>query len=172
MTLRQAQGKRANALRGEALLKIGGAAHVLRPSFTALVAAEEELGPLFALVERAGAGQLRLPNWPRCSGIASTRCTPSRAKRWKRRWLPRALPPAPHRCGCCSARSSRAADERNPARPAALRLCGLAARQLGWRPRDFWAATPAELAAALGLLPLGQLAPPMHRASTGPCSTS
>ncbi|WP_324697272.1 phage tail assembly chaperone [Novosphingobium aerophilum] len=39
--------------------------------------------------------------------------------------------------------------------PAALRLCGLAARQLGWRPRDFWAATPAELAAALGLLPPG-----------------
>ncbi|MBO9726926.1 MAG: gene transfer agent family protein [Novosphingobium sp.] len=51
---------RANPLRGEALLEIGGAAHVLRPSFTALVAAEEELGPLFALVERAGAGQLRL----------------------------------------------------------------------------------------------------------------
>lgn len=50
----------ANALRGEALLEIGGTAHVLRPSFTALVAAEEELGPLFALVERAGAGELRL----------------------------------------------------------------------------------------------------------------
>jgi hypothetical protein len=60
MTLRQAQGERANPLRGEALLEIGGAAHVLRPSFTALVAAEEELGPLFALVERAGAGHLRL----------------------------------------------------------------------------------------------------------------
>ncbi len=51
---------RANPLRGEALLEIGGTAHVLRPSFTALVAAEEELGPLFALVERAGAGGLRL----------------------------------------------------------------------------------------------------------------
>ncbi len=51
---------RANPLRGEALLKIGGTAHVLRPSFTALLAAEEELGPLFALVERAGAGELRL----------------------------------------------------------------------------------------------------------------
>lgn len=50
----------ANPLRGEALLEIGGTAHVLRPSFTALIAAEEELGPLFALVERAGAGQLRL----------------------------------------------------------------------------------------------------------------
>jgi Phage tail tube protein, GTA-gp10 len=32
----------------------------LRPSFSALVAAEEELGPLFALVERAAAGDLRL----------------------------------------------------------------------------------------------------------------
>lgn len=33
---------------------------LLRPSFTALVAAEEELGPLFALVERASEGRLRL----------------------------------------------------------------------------------------------------------------
>jgi hypothetical protein len=32
----------------------------VRPSFAALVAAEEELGPLFALVERAAAGELRL----------------------------------------------------------------------------------------------------------------
>lgn len=36
--------------------------------------------------------------------------------------------------------------------PAALALCALAARTLGWRPPEFWAATPAELAAALGLL--------------------
>jgi len=50
----------ANPLRGEATLTVGGAPRLLRPSFTALVAAEEELGPLFALVERAGAGQLRL----------------------------------------------------------------------------------------------------------------
>ena len=50
----------ANSRRGEAGLKIGARDCVLRPSFTALVAAEEELGPLFALVERAGAGQLRL----------------------------------------------------------------------------------------------------------------
>lgn len=50
----------ANALRGEATLAIAGAGHLLRPSFTALVAAEEELGPLFALVDRAGSGQLRL----------------------------------------------------------------------------------------------------------------
>ncbi|KQM20252.1 phage tail assembly chaperone [Novosphingobium sp. Leaf2] len=34
----------------------------------------------------------------------------------------------------------------------ALALCAVAARVLGWRPDEFWAATPAELAAALGLL--------------------
>jgi hypothetical protein len=39
---------------------VAGTARLLRPSFSALVAAEEELGPLFALVERAAAGQLRL----------------------------------------------------------------------------------------------------------------
>ena len=33
---------------------------MLRPSFAALVAAEEELGPLFALVERAAEGRLAL----------------------------------------------------------------------------------------------------------------
>lgn len=49
-----------NPLRGEAAIAIGHGAYVMRPSFTALVAAEEELGPLFALVERAGSGQLRL----------------------------------------------------------------------------------------------------------------
>ena len=46
----------ANAARGEASI----AGHRLRPSFAALVAAEEELGPLFALVERAADGQLKL----------------------------------------------------------------------------------------------------------------
>jgi len=50
----------ANTLRGEAALRIAGRERVLRPTFAALVAAEDELGPLFALVERAGAGQLRL----------------------------------------------------------------------------------------------------------------
>lgn len=50
----------SNPLRGEASLVIAGEAHLLRPSFDALVRAEEELGPLFALVERAGEGQLRL----------------------------------------------------------------------------------------------------------------
>ena len=49
-----------NPFRGEASLEILGTSRLLRPSFSALVAAEEELGPLFALVERAGTGQLRL----------------------------------------------------------------------------------------------------------------
>lgn len=31
----------------------------------------------------------------------------------------------------------------------ALRLSGLSARALGWRPAEFWDATPAELAAAI-----------------------
>jgi len=45
---------------------------------------------------------------------------------------------------------------------AAHRLAGVAARLLGWRPVEFWAATPAELAAALlwdegqGTAPLGR----------------
>ena len=42
-----------NPVRGEAALDLGGETLALRPSFAALVAAEEELGPLFALVERA-----------------------------------------------------------------------------------------------------------------------
>ena len=46
----------ANPARGEAEL-LG---YVLRPSFTALVAAESEIGPLFGLVERAAAGALSL----------------------------------------------------------------------------------------------------------------
>ena len=49
-----------NTLRGEAAIRIAGELRTLRPSFSALVAAEEELGPLFALVERAGSGELRL----------------------------------------------------------------------------------------------------------------
>ena len=50
----------ANPHRGEASLQVGGEVLVLRPSFSALVAAEEELGSLFALVERASEGRLAL----------------------------------------------------------------------------------------------------------------
>jgi hypothetical protein len=50
----------ANPARGEAFFMVGGEAFLLRPSFAALVAAEAELGPLFALVERAAEGLLTL----------------------------------------------------------------------------------------------------------------
>jgi len=50
----------ANPARGEAALVVGGEALVLRPSFEALVAAEGEMGSLFALVERAAEGRLTL----------------------------------------------------------------------------------------------------------------
>jgi hypothetical protein len=50
--------KTANPARGEATFRVGDAALLLRPSFAALVSAEQELGPLFALVERAAEGRL------------------------------------------------------------------------------------------------------------------
>ncbi|MFZ4687727.1 MAG: GTA-gp10 family protein [Polymorphobacter sp.] len=50
----------ANPARGEVVLVLGDDRVRLRPSFAALVAAEAELGPLFALVERAAAGGLTL----------------------------------------------------------------------------------------------------------------
>jgi hypothetical protein len=51
---------KANPYRGEARILVAGEALLLRPSFTALVAAEEELGSLFEIVERAAAGALKL----------------------------------------------------------------------------------------------------------------
>jgi hypothetical protein len=50
----------ANAVRGEVALVLGDDNYCLRPEFAALVAAEAELGPLFALVERAAAGGMTL----------------------------------------------------------------------------------------------------------------
>ena len=44
----------------------------------------------------------------------------------------------------------------------ARRLSGLSARVLGWRPGEFWAATPAELAAMFE--PPGDAAAPLSRA--------
>jgi hypothetical protein len=49
-----------NPVRGEAAFTAAGERLTLRPTFAALVAAEDELGPLFALVERAAAGGLKL----------------------------------------------------------------------------------------------------------------
>jgi hypothetical protein len=53
-------GTDPNAARGEAALTVGGDRLILRPTFSALVAAEEELGSLFELVERAADGRLKL----------------------------------------------------------------------------------------------------------------
>ena len=50
----------ANPHRGETSLVLQGVEHVLRPTFNALVAAEEELGSLFTLAERASGGELKL----------------------------------------------------------------------------------------------------------------
>lgn len=47
-------------MRGEAQIQIDGAPVVLRPSFENLVAAEEELGSLFGMVERASQGGITL----------------------------------------------------------------------------------------------------------------
>ena len=49
-----------NPHRGEATISVSGQQRLLRPTFEALVLAEEELGSLFALVERAGEGRLKL----------------------------------------------------------------------------------------------------------------
>lgn len=50
----------ANPFRGEASLEVAGEKLLLRPTFSALVAAEEELGSLFEMVERAAEGVLKL----------------------------------------------------------------------------------------------------------------
>ena len=55
-----AQETSANPARGEATIRISGTRLVLRPSFAGLVAAEQEIGPLFEMVERAAAGRLSL----------------------------------------------------------------------------------------------------------------
>ena len=72
----------ANPARGEAAILVGGERVVLRPSFQALVAAEEELGPLFALVERAAEGRLAVSEmaalfW-RCAAERGEFCTRER----------------------------------------------------------------------------------------------
>jgi hypothetical protein len=66
-----------NPARGEASLIVGNEAILLRPSFAALVAAEAELGSLFALVERAADGRLTLAEmaalFAHCAGRGVTR---------------------------------------------------------------------------------------------------
>ena len=50
----------ANAVRGETEFRVAGEVILLRPSFENLVAAEDEIGSLFALVERASEGRITL----------------------------------------------------------------------------------------------------------------
>ena len=50
----------ANSARGEATLAVDGQDYLLRPTFEALVAAEEELGSLFSVVEQAAEGGLTI----------------------------------------------------------------------------------------------------------------
>ena len=68
--------KPANPIRGEAELIVDGKALIIRPTFEALIASEEELGSLFSLVERASDGTLTLTE------IATLlwRCTPDKDK--------------------------------------------------------------------------------------------
>lgn len=47
-------------VRGEVGVVLGGRDCLLRPSFAALIAAEGELGPLLALVDRAAEGRISL----------------------------------------------------------------------------------------------------------------
>lgn len=87
----------ANPIRGEAELTVGGLTLRLRPSFTALVAAEAEIGPLFDLVDRAADGRLALSElaalfWhcldPRPEGLGRERFSESLAEAGLARLMP------------------------------------------------------------------------------------
>lgn len=49
----------ANPVRGEVALRLPSGTLLLRPTFSALVAAEAEVGSLLALLDRAGSGDVR-----------------------------------------------------------------------------------------------------------------
>lgn len=61
-------------MRGEVALPLGGQALVLRPSFSALVAVEAEVGSLFRLLDRAAVGDVRLADmgalFRHCAGVS------------------------------------------------------------------------------------------------------
>jgi Phage tail assembly chaperone protein, TAC len=48
----------------------------------------------------------------------------------------------------------------------ASRLCGQTALALGWRPGEFWAATPAELACILAVMTPPEASPPPENTIT------
>jgi len=51
---------RANSLKGEVEIRLGGERYVLRPSFTAIMAIEAELGGVVPLARRAAKGDFGL----------------------------------------------------------------------------------------------------------------
>lgn len=77
-----------NPARGEASVDLPTGTLALRPTFTALVAAEAEIGPLFALVDRVAEGALSLTDlialfwhcraqpdhWPDRAALAESLC--------------------------------------------------------------------------------------------------
>lgn len=60
----------ASAVRGEATIVMRGNPRVLRPTFAALVAAEEELGPVFPRWNEPAGASCGWPNSLRYSGTA------------------------------------------------------------------------------------------------------
>ena len=157
----------ANAVRGEAELLIGGVRRILRPTFAALVAAEQELGPLFAMVERAAAGSLSLQEL----ATLFFHCLEDKGADH-----PRDGGRGDHRDGdrggdagaAFAARPDPAGAMTSAATSfsvGAARLAGLAGALLGWRPAEFWAATPAELAPIIAALGESSDAEPATRAS-------
>ncbi len=153
-----------NALRGEAALTIDGTPHLLRPSFEALVRAEQELGPLFALVERAGAGQLRLAEIAALFWFCLAEPDAIGRERVGQAVLDAGLAAAAAPLRALLGEILRGG--RNDPPPgavtfaaSALRLLPLAAQVLRWTPAVFWAATPAELCASLAP-PRGTPQPP------------
>ncbi|VVT00373.1 conserved hypothetical protein [Sphingomonas sp. EC-HK361] len=77
--------------------------------------------------------------------------------------------PLPGREGVGRPEAGRSLDINPPPAPpfqggefgvSALRLAGLAGVAFGWRPGEFWAATPAELRALVTALAGGDVAPP------------
>ena len=131
-------------------LTVGGETLVLRPSFGALVAAEEELGSLFELVERAAEGALRLSEIAALVRPSVARPADGDHPRadWRgggRAGAGEGDAGAAHRAGADPAGAVRRHVRRGCG--ATVRCCGVSCWAGG--PTEFWNATPAELALAL-----------------------
>ena len=115
---------------------VGGETLLLRPSFAALVAAEEELGPLFALVERARGRAAEARRNGRL--VLALRRRPA-ATAAPRRRIGEALARDGSGQGDAGAEGAADADPAGPCLATApARLAGMAGALLGWRPDEFW----------------------------------